>query len=61
MHPRTRRKAKGAGLCPNCGQSVPRWRTATDERSADVYDCPDCGRFTYTSEGPDLPLVVPRC
>lgn len=48
------------GFCPNCGETVPRFSHQGDGRVADVYACPDCGRFSYTNDGPQLPHVVPK-
>lgn len=49
----------GQAACPNCGDLVPRFHHRSDGRAAEIYACEACGRFAYTSEGPDLPLVVP--
>jgi predicted RNA-binding Zn-ribbon protein involved in translation (DUF1610 family) len=50
----------GKGACPNCGDLVPRFHHRSDGRAAEVLACEDCGRFAYTSDGAELPLVVPK-
>jgi ribosomal protein S27AE len=49
----------GRAACPNCGDLVPRFHHTGDGRAAEVLACGDCGRFAYTTEGPEIPLVVP--
>lgn len=39
------------GLCPGCGEEVPRVRVWGPGAARERYDCPACGSYGYGSDG----------